>query len=89
MFIEVDKLSTKTNFALSEKVSNFFIVVNFWPTFGTDYRLFFYIFNRLWLRTVNALSQAQATGSKAQPYTDEEITKDPLVILRCDRRLFR
>ncbi|XP_065055164.1 LOW QUALITY PROTEIN: integrator complex subunit 2-like [Rhopilema esculentum] len=53
------------------------------------YKLNTVIPRRLWLRTVNALSQAQATGSKAQPYTDEEITKDPLVILRCDRRLFR
>ncbi len=45
----------------------------------------------LWLRTVNALCHPEKATlfSRIQPFTDEEITKDPLVILRCDKRIFR
>ncbi|XP_048582667.1 integrator complex subunit 2 isoform X2 [Nematostella vectensis] len=39
---------------------------------------------KLWLATVNVLCH-----EGPQPYTDEDLARDPLTVLRCDRRVFR
>lgn len=46
---------------------------------------------RIWLDTVNVLCcpQSSDTSLRNEPFTYEEIVKDPLIILRCDRPLFR
>lgn len=46
---------------------------------------------RLWLATVNALCPSDSPVAHLTPqlYTDEDIMKDPLTVLRCDRRVFR
>ena len=46
---------------------------------------------RLWLSTVNTLCHPVEVDSPLEntPYTDEELTKDPLTVLRCDRKIFR
>ncbi|CAB4005916.1 Integrator complex subunit 2 [Paramuricea clavata] len=41
---------------------------------------------KLWLLTVNTLCE-RTTGSS--PYTDDELIKDPLTVLRCDRKILR
>lgn len=48
-------------------------------------------FFRLWLATVNTLCPAETPVPHITPqlYTDEDIMKDPLTVLRCDRRVFR
>lgn len=49
--------------------------------YGVLYKRYFC---RLWLLTVNKLCE---TGST--PYTENELMKDPLTVLRCDRRILR
>ena len=46
---------------------------------------------RLWLSTVNTLCHPVEVDSPLEntPYTDEELTKDPLTVLRCDGKIFR
>ncbi|KAJ7373791.1 Integrator complex subunit 2 [Desmophyllum pertusum] len=46
---------------------------------------------KLWLATVNTLCPAETPVPHLTPqlYTDEDIMKDPLTVLRCDRRVFR
>lgn len=46
---------------------------------------------KLWLATVNTLCPAETPVPHIRPqlYTDEDIMKDPLTVLRCDRRVFR
>ncbi|XP_073258081.1 integrator complex subunit 2-like [Porites lutea] len=46
---------------------------------------------KLWLATVNTLCPAETPVPHLSPqlYTDEDIMKDPLTVLRCDRRVFR
>lgn len=46
---------------------------------------------KLWLATVNLLCPAETPVLHLTPqlYTDEDIMKDPLTVLRCDRRVFR
>lgn len=46
---------------------------------------------KLWLATVNTLCPAETPVPQLKPqlYTDEDIMKDPLTVLRCDRRVFR
>ena len=53
-----------------------------------DFIAFLY---RLWLATVNTLCPAETPVPHLTPqlYTDEDIMKDPLTVLRCDRRVFR
>lgn len=48
-------------------------------------------FHRLWLATVNTLCPAETLVPHLTPqlYTDEDIMKDPLTVLRCNRRVFR
>lgn len=41
------------------------------------------------LATVNSLRLTERTTFKMTPYTENDITVDPLVILRCDERVFR
>uniref|UniRef100_A0AAY4CIZ7 Integrator complex subunit 2 n=1 Tax=Denticeps clupeoides TaxID=299321 RepID=A0AAY4CIZ7_9TELE len=43
---------------------------------------------RLWVMTVNAL-QPPAKLLRQQRYTQNDLTVDPLIVLRCDRRVFR
>lgn len=46
---------------------------------------------KLWLATVNTLCPAETPVPHLTPqlYTDEDIMKDPLTVLRCDKRVFR
>ena len=47
---------------------------------------------RLWLKTVNALRErdkGRSIYSNTTSYTSEEIERDPLIVLRCDRRVYR
>ncbi|KAL9980911.1 hypothetical protein ACROYT_G009553 [Oculina patagonica] len=46
---------------------------------------------KLWLATVNTLCPAETPVPHITPqlYTDEDIMKDPLTVLRCDKRVFR
>jgi len=46
---------------------------------------------RIWLDTVNCLCapQANSLSTRNELYSHEEVVKDPLIILRCDRRVFR
>ncbi|XP_012557511.2 integrator complex subunit 2 isoform X1 [Hydra vulgaris] len=47
----------------------------------------------LWLKTVNALHKKpdhiRYEWQKIVPFTDEEIKKDPLIVLRCDEKVYR
>ncbi|KAK2562342.1 Integrator complex subunit 2 [Acropora cervicornis] len=45
----------------------------------------------LWLATINSLCPSESPIAHLTPqlYTDEDIMKDPLTVLRCDRRVFR
>ncbi|XP_074636420.1 integrator complex subunit 2-like isoform X2 [Acropora palmata] len=46
---------------------------------------------KLWLATINSLCPSESPIAHLTPqlYTDEDIMKDPLTVLRCDRRVFR
>ena len=50
-----------------------------------DARLMFPL--RLWLETVNVLRPPET--QVMQPFTHQNLTEDPLIILRCDSRVFR
>ena len=39
--------------------------------------------------TVNALRLGQDSTFKITPYTEDDITIDPLIVLRCDDNVFR
>ncbi|XP_062598976.1 integrator complex subunit 2-like [Saccostrea cucullata] len=41
------------------------------------------------LSTVNSLRLSERTTFQVTPYTENDITVDPLIILRCDERVFR
>ena len=58
---------------------------------GFDMPDFIAFLYRLWLATVNTLCPAETPVLHLTPqlYTDEDIMKDPLTVLRCDRRVFR
>ena len=43
--------------------------------------------SRLWLETVNVLRPTET--QVMQPLTHQNLTEDPLIVLRCDRRVFR
>ena len=43
---------------------------------------------RLWVMTVNAL-QASAKLLRQQTYTQNDLMVDPLIVLRCDQRVYR
>lgn len=43
---------------------------------------------KLWTMTVNSLRRTQTLKSEL-PYTWNELTNDPLIVLRCDSRVFR
>lgn len=45
--------------------------------------------NRLWVDTVNALSSCGSDTSGDSAYTSENLVEDPLVVLKCDPRVFR
>lgn len=50
--------------------------------------LFFFFFIRLWVMTVNAL-QPSIKFIRQQKYTQNDLMIDPLIVLRCDRRVHR
>eukprot|EP00794_Sanderia_malayensis_P014277 gene14277-15764_t len=79
----VDSLIHLLDEAVPRKVQT--LCCSLWLKLNTE------IPRRLWLRTVNVLCCAEKGSGlhRVQPYTDEEITKDPLIILRCDQRIFR
>lgn len=43
---------------------------------------------RLWVMTVNAL-QPSAKIVRQQKYTQNDLMIDPLIVLRCDQRVYR
>ena len=43
--------------------------------------------HRLWLETVNVLRPPET--QVMQPFTHQNLTEDPLIILRCDSLVFR
>lgn len=42
---------------------------------------------RLWVDTVNALSSCNSDGGDSG-YTSEQLVEDPLLVLKCDPRVF-
>lgn len=56
-------------------------------------RTYLIIFFSIWYKTVNSLhKQPEETINiltKLTEYTDEEIQRDPLIVLRCDLRVYR
>ena len=46
---------------------------------------------RLWVDTVNALGSCGNDGSTSgdSAYTSEDLVEDPLLVLKCDPRVFR
>lgn len=46
------------------------------------------LFCRLWMMTVNAL-QPSAKLLRQQRYTQNDLMVDPLIVLRCDQRVYR
>ena len=46
-----------------------------------------FLCNRLWMDTVNALNGSSA--STGVVYTSEDLVEDPLLVLKCDPRVFR
>ena len=44
---------------------------------------------RLRLATVNALQVQPAGLLKTEPFSEQDVVVDPLVVLRCDERVFR
>ena len=55
--------------------------------------LYFSLFFSLWLKTVNILrkqpEEKTVEWNRTPQYTDEEIQKDPLIVLRCDPKVYR
>lgn len=47
------------------------------------------LFFSLRLATINCLRESTRSGGKATQYTENDVTVDPLTILRCDPRVFR
>lgn len=43
---------------------------------------------RLWVMTVNSL-QPSAKVLRRQKYTQNDLMVDPLIVLRCDQRVYR
>ena len=44
--------------------------------------------DRLWVMTVNAL-QPSAKMARQQTYSQNDLMVDPLIVLRCHRRVYR
>ena len=81
LMLKFPSANCSANAFLLSRLLNLFLIIQF---FG-----FWYF--RLWLSTINTLCHSvRADGSiETSPYTDEELTKDPLTVLRCERKVFR
>lgn len=51
-------------------------------------KLWSFVCCRLWVMTVNAL-QPSAKPLRQQSYTQNDLMVDPLIVLRCDQRVYR
>ncbi len=58
-------------------------------TFLKEFSIVVFQLYRLRVMTVNALIDRRQSSDKSIVYTENDITLDPLIVLRCDERVFR